>query len=111
MVVRTVARVATCGYSRTMQVATRELTDNLSRYMGWGGAGESVLVTVHGRVVAELVPSTHNSRSRASTFESLIASGVITPPVEAGDPLEDWPEIRLPSGAAAALIDSGRDEP
>jgi hypothetical protein len=49
-------------------------------------------------------------RSRTSQFEALIASGVITPPVEDGDPLENCPEIRLPAGTAAALIDSDRGE-
>jgi hypothetical protein len=30
--------------------------------------------------------------------------------VEAGDPFENWPDIRLPSGTAAELIDSDRRE-
>jgi hypothetical protein len=50
-------------------------------------------------------PENHQSElERLSTF------GVITPPAEVGDPLEDCPEIRLPSGTAAALIDSDRGE-
>ncbi len=47
---------------------------------------------------------------RASEFDRLVASGVITRPVEDGDPLEDCPEIRLPPGTVAALIDCDRDE-
>jgi hypothetical protein len=43
-------------------------------------------------------------------LDRLVASGVITPPAEDGDPLEDCPEIRLPPGTAAALIDSDRGE-
>jgi hypothetical protein len=30
--------------------------------------------------------------------------------IEGGDPLEDWRDIRLPPGKAAALIDSDRSE-
>ena len=68
------------------------------------------MVTAHRRVVAELIRLAADRHGRISQFDQLIASGVITPPVEAGDPLEDCPEIRLPPGSAAALIDSDRDE-
>ena len=88
----------------------RELKDNLSRYIPRIEAGERVVVTAHGRVVAELVPPATDRRGRTSQFDQLITSGVITPPVEAGDPLEDCPEIRLPPGTAAGLIDYGRGE-
>ena len=43
-------------------------------------------------------------------FDELITSGVIRPPLEAGDPTEAWPDIRLPAGTAAELIDADRDE-
>jgi len=45
-----------------------------------------------------------------SRFEERIAAGVIRPPLEAGDPTEGWPDIRLPRGTAAGLIDADRDE-
>jgi hypothetical protein len=35
---------------------------------------------------------------------------VIRPPVEAGDPTENWPDIGLSRGSAAALIDADRGE-
>ena len=92
-----------------METGIRELKDNLSRYIRRIEAGERILVTTHGRVVAELVP-TAGRRGRISQFDLLLASGVITPPVEDGDPLEDCPEIRLPPGTAADLIDSDRGE-
>ena len=92
-----------------MEAGIRELKDNLSRYIRRIEAGERVLVTAHGRVVAELVPAV-GKRSHTSHFDDLIASGVITPPLEDGDPLEDCPEIRLPPGTAAALIDSDRGQ-
>ena len=94
-----------------METGVRELKDNLSRYIRRVEAGERVLVTAHGRVVAELVPPASGPRTaRRSQFDELVASGAIRPPVEAGDPLEDWPDIRLPRGTVADLIDSDRGE-
>jgi prevent-host-death family protein len=88
----------------------RDLKDNLSRYIRRIEAGERVVVTVHGRVVAELVPPVAHRQGQNSQFDQLIASGVIVPPEEAGDPLEGCPAIRLPVGTAAALIDWDRGE-
>jgi prevent-host-death family protein len=93
-----------------METGIRELKDNLSRYIRRIENGEHVVVTAHGRVVAELVPPAAGRQGRTSQFERLIATGVITPPTESGDPLENCPDILLPPGTAAALIDSDRDE-
>lgn len=93
-----------------METGIRELKDNLSRYIRRIEAGERVEVTAHGRVVAELVPPGMDRQGRRGRFDQLIASGVITPPAEDGDPLEGCPEIRLSPGTAAALIDSDRGE-
>ena len=93
-----------------METGVRELRDNLSRYIRRIEAGERVVVTAHGRAVAELIPPVEHRPKMASQFERLIASGVITPPAEGGDPLEGCPEIRLPPGTAAALIDSDRGD-
>ena len=87
----------------------RELKDNLSRFIRRIEAGERIAITAHGRVVAELVPpGTRTKADSPSRFEELIANGVIRPPLEAGDPTEDWPDIRLPRGTAAELIDADR---
>lgn len=89
----------------------RELKDNLSRYIRRIEAGERIAITAHGRVVAELVPPGATTRAgHRSRFDELVAAGVIRPPLEAGDPTEDWPDIRLPPGTARALIDSDRGE-
>ena len=93
-----------------METGVRELRNNLSRYIRRIEAGERVVVTAHGRAVAELVPPAARRPEMTSQFDRLIASGVITPPAEGGDPLEDCPEIRLPRGTAAALIGSDRGE-
>lgn len=93
-----------------METGIRELKDNLSQYIRRMEGGERVVVTAHGRVVAELVPPAAGRKARSTQFDQLIASGVITPPDESGDPLENCPAIRLAPGTAAALIDAGRDE-
>ena len=106
------AYMATCGYIWIiMEAGIRELRDNLSRYIRRIEAGERISVTAHGRIVAELVPPASGPRTaQRSRFDELVATGVIRPPVEAGDPSEDWPDIRLPRGTAAELIDSDRGE-
>ena len=93
-----------------MQAGIRELRDNLSRYIRRIESGESIVITAHGRAVAELVPPASARAGRIRPIDRLVASGMITPAIESGDPLEHWPDIRLPAGAAAALIDSDRDE-
>jgi len=93
-----------------METGVRELKDNLSRYIRRIEAGERIAVTSHGRVVAELVPPARGPKAGRRRYDELLGSGVIQPAVEDGDPLEDWPDIRLPRGTAAALIDSDRDE-
>lgn len=43
-------------------------------------------------------------------FDELVATGVIRPPQEPGDPFEDWPDIHLPRGTAKELTDRDREE-
>jgi prevent-host-death family protein len=88
----------------------REFKDNLSRYIRRVEAGGRIAITAHGRVVAELVPPGHTPTDVSSRFDALVASGVIRAPLEEGDPTEGWPDIRLPAGTAAALIDKDRGE-
>lgn len=90
----------------------RELKDNLSHYIRRTESGERIAVTAHGRVVAELGPPTDagTQRARGTQYEALIAAGVVRPALEPGDPLADWPDLRLPKGTAAHLIDSDRGE-
>lgn len=111
MSLATVADVATSSYIWGMQTGIRELKDNLSRYIRRVEAGERIAVTAHGRVVAELVPpGTATRKSPGSRWDELIAAGILHPPMETGDPFEDWPDIRLPKGTAAQLIDADRGE-
>jgi prevent-host-death family protein len=91
-------------------IGIRELKDHLSRYIRRIEGGERIAITAHGRVVAELVPPGSRTLGTPSRFDELVASGVIRPPLEAGDPTEGWPDIRLRAGTAAALIDADRGE-
>jgi antitoxin (DNA-binding transcriptional repressor) of toxin-antitoxin stability system len=94
-----------------MKAGIRELRDNLSRYIRRIEGGERIAVTAHGRVVAELVPPSRSSGGGGeSRYDHLVASGVIRPALELGDPLEGWPDLRLPPGTASALIDGDRGE-
>jgi antitoxin (DNA-binding transcriptional repressor) of toxin-antitoxin stability system len=94
-----------------METGIRQLKDNLSRYIRRIEAGERISVTAHGRVVAELVPPAGGGRRcPGSRWDELVAAGILHPPVDAGNPFEDWPDIRLRAGTAAELIDSDRGE-
>ena len=87
----------------------RDLKNNLSRYIRRIEAGQRIAVTAHGRVVAELVPPGAAAKnSGLSGFDALVVSGAVRPPVESGSPTEGWPDIRLPRGTAAELIDADR---
>jgi antitoxin (DNA-binding transcriptional repressor) of toxin-antitoxin stability system len=89
----------------------RELKNNLSQYVRRTEAGERIAVTAHGRIVAELGPPSGAVGTRGlSRYAELVAAGVARPPLESGDPLADWPDLRLPRGTAAELIDSDRGE-
>jgi len=98
-------------YTQDMETGIRELKNNLSRYIRRVEAGQRIAVTAHGRVVAELVPpGTETRKTPSSRWDELVAAGTLHPPVETGDPFEGWPDIRLPPGTAAELIDADRDE-
>ena len=87
----------------------RELKDNLSSYIARAAAGERVLITDRGRLVAELGPPT-KTVTAGSRYAELVAAGIIRPALERGNPLADMPKLKLPKGTAAALIDEDRDE-
>lgn len=86
----------------------RELKNHLSRYVRRVERGERIAVTAHGRVVAEL--SRPAAGDRGDPLADLIARGLARAPLEAGDPTEGWPSLRLPAGTAAALLDADRDD-
>jgi antitoxin (DNA-binding transcriptional repressor) of toxin-antitoxin stability system len=92
-------------------VGIRELKDNLSQFVRSVESGERVAVTANGRVVAELGPPVSQSRAgHASRYDELVAAGAIRAALESGDVVEAWPDIHLPAGTAAELIDSDRGD-
>jgi prevent-host-death family protein len=94
-----------------MAVGIRELKNNLSHYVRKAEAGERVAVTAHGRIVAELVPAGSAASARpGSRFDALVASGVVVPAREKGDPTGGWPIIRMAPGSVQQLIDDDRGD-
>ena len=88
----------------------REHKNRLSYYVRRTEAGERIAVTSHGRVIAELGPPAGSERKPRTSYDDLVAAGVIRPALESGDPLEGWPDLRLPAGTVADLIDTDRGE-
>jgi hypothetical protein len=91
-------------------ISLRELRDNLRRVIRRIEAGERIAITEWPSGGQLVPPGTKAKRGGPSRFDELVAAGVIRPPLEAGDPFEGWPDIRLLRGTAAKLIDSGRGE-
>jgi prevent-host-death family protein len=89
-------------------VGIRELKNNLSHYVRQAMAGIRVAVTDRGVVVAELIPS--RPGAPPSRYDELVDSGIIRPAIEGGDPLADFPSLKLPRGTAAAFINEDRGE-
>ena len=70
---------------------------------------------VRGRTVAELRLLDEDLRGdpQRRHYAELVATGVIRPALDEGDPLADWPvpgEIALPPGTVATLIDEDRGD-
>jgi prevent-host-death family protein len=73
--------VATCGYFIVMQtVGIKALKDNLSAYVRAAQAGETVLVTDRGKVIAELVPPRAPAlpTSAGEVLAQLAREGIVT---------------------------------
>jgi len=93
-------------------VGIRNLKNHLSRYVRRVAAGERLAVTDRGRVVAELVPPSGRAVADGrSRYDELVATGIVRPALDAGDPLADFPVLDLPPGTSSALIDEDRGEP
>ena len=93
-----------------ISAGVRDLKNRLSHYLRLVQAGEQVLVTEHGRVVAELRQAERWRDGLPIPFANFADANAIRWPTEAGDPLADWPARlkRLPRGTAQRLIDEDR---
>lgn len=85
-----------------MEVGIRELRDHLSKYVERVRSGEEITVTDHGSPVAKLVPI-----GEQSTFDRLVAEGVITPASKPKTPLVG-PAIRTKGTVSDLVIDDRR---
>lgn len=92
----------------------RELKAHLSAYLREVAAGEVVLVTDRGRVVAELRPPGGADRDAPPAElrrRRLVERGVLRPASDEGArSLRGLPPLRLPEGTARALLDAERAE-
>jgi prevent-host-death family protein len=95
-------------------VGIRRLKNQLCHYVRLAAAGENVLVTDRGRVVAALVPPPapgQRAGDKPTRYDELKAAGILRPRQEGGDPRADLPMMRLRRGTAAQLINEDRGEP
>jgi antitoxin (DNA-binding transcriptional repressor) of toxin-antitoxin stability system len=93
-------------------VGIRELKDRLSQYVKTAAAGEPVLVTDRGRVVAELRAfDPDRADELGAGLASLVASGsVLLPRAPHRPELYRRPRSRVAPGTAARLLDEERGE-
>jgi prevent-host-death family protein len=93
-------------------VGIRHLKTHLSGYLRRVELGEHILVTDHGRIVAELSPPSEAAQASADVrYQALVTRGVIRPSIASRQ--RDWldfPPIGAPVGTAQALIDEDRGE-
>lgn len=87
-------------------VGIRELRQNALRYLARVEAGEELVVTNKGRVVARLVPVSSSERSR----DALIEAGVLTPARRTGALVTANPIRRQSDRSLTAALDEIREE-
>jgi prevent-host-death family protein len=92
-------------------VGIRELKNRLSEYVRAVQAGEAVLVTDRGRVVAELRPFDAGTAALPAGLAALVASGSARLPELPHDPgMYAKRRSIAPTGTAARLLAEDRDE-
>lgn len=85
------------------RIGLRELRQNATTYLARVARGESVEVTVRGRLVARIVPAA------ADTWEDMILRGEVIPAQAPGDLLGD-PPVDYGFDASAELLRLRADE-
>src|SRR5262245_56934070 len=91
------------------QVGLRELKNRLSEYVRLVRAGEHILVTDRGRVVAELLPPTPaEGRDAAAGVAAHERRGILRPPTAEGPArYRRLPQL-APAGTVQRLLDKDR---
>ncbi len=90
-------------------VGIRQLKNRLSEYLRLVRAGELVLITDRGQVIAKLAPAVESTRE-SDLFAELVRQGIVRP--GSGNRPELYPAThhRLSSGSVAELIDEDRGD-
>lgn len=98
-------KVATGSYKRDMRaVGLKILKNKLSEYVQLVARGETVLVTVHDKVVAELVPPREDRAAELSDvlLMDLVRHGLLSPPLIGSQKI---PSRGAPVAGLAQLLD------
>ncbi|NJD20428.1 MAG: type II toxin-antitoxin system prevent-host-death family antitoxin [Gemmatimonadetes bacterium] len=94
-------------------VGVKDLKARLSEYLRYVKAGEAVLVTDRGEVVAELRPvaGTYAAPGPDLEIDTLVSDGEVSPPLLARVGGRWWPGgFGLPAGTAARLLAELRED-
>ena len=99
-------------------VAIRELKNRLSAYLREVRAGEVLLVTDRGEVVAELRPPTFlaagqgKMSAQVAALLRMVEEGIVRPGYPVDDPKKVYrmPSFRSPEGTAQRALDAEREE-
>lgn len=103
--------VATCSYNYLMRsVGIRELKNRLSEYLRLVYAGEAVLITDHGRVVAEIHPPDIAVSKSGSVLRRMANSGLVRLGATNHPGLYVSTVRKLPYATVARLLSEERDE-
>ncbi len=70
------------------RIGLRELRQHASRYVERAAGGESIEISVRGRLVARLVPA---GQDGPASWDDLIARGEVIPASSDGDLLDEMP--------------------
>jgi antitoxin (DNA-binding transcriptional repressor) of toxin-antitoxin stability system len=97
-----------------LTVRIRDLGNDLDGYIRRLKPGEAIAILDGQSVVAELRAPTNSpgdAEPHGSRYSKLVASGIIRPAVDSGDPLAAWPAahvVKLSPGSVSTLIDDDR---
>ena len=86
-----------------MQVGVKELRDHLADWLDAVQRGEEITVTERGKPVARLIPA-----RGLSTYERLVAAGVITPARRPKRPSAEHPTIEALGSVSDIVLEQRR---
>lgn len=89
-------------------VGTKELKNKLSHYLRLVRAGAHILVTDHGRPVAELGPVTKGTRSTEDAWMEAAARGEVVLPKRRGAPRSRPLRLRKGASLSDAVLEDRR---